>query len=249
MAPRSLSISIAALALALALAWAPARAGLVYLAAAANFTAAMKEIAADFETASGHRVVVSYGSTGKLYTQILHGAPFEVFLAADQRRPAMLEANGSATERFTYAIGKLVLWTRERGQPIDQQRLIDGDFKKLAIANPKTAPYGAAAVEVMRNLGLYERLEPKLVIGDSIAQTHQFAATGNAELGFVALSQTVLDASGSSWLVPEDGYTEIRQDAVLLEKGRANPVALALVEYLKGDAGRAVIKKFGYGTD
>jgi molybdate transport system substrate-binding protein len=161
----------------------------------------------------------------------------------------MLEANGSATERFTYAIGRLVLWTGEPGQPVDEQRLIDGDFKKLAIANPKTAPYGAAAVEVMRHLGLYEQLRPKLVLGDSIAQTYQFAATGNAELGFVALSQTTLDQRGGSWLVPRSGYTEIRQDAVLLEKGRSNPAARALLAYLKGEAGRTVIQKYGYGTN
>jgi molybdate transport system substrate-binding protein len=223
-------------------------AGEVHVAVAANFTAAMKEIATNFEKGSGHHAVVSFGSTGKLYAQIEHGAAFEVFLAADQRRPKLLEEKGVASGRFTYAIGKLVLWSKDSKRTVEEQALHDGNFNKLAIANPKTAPYGAAAMEIMKNLGLYASLKPKLVLGDNIAQTYQFVATGNAELGFVALAQIALDDSGSRWLVPDTLYPPIRQDAVLLEKGKDNPVAHAFVDYLYSDDARAVIHKYGYGT-
>lgn len=221
----------------------------VHVAVAANFTAAMKEIAANFEQASGHHAIVSYGSTGKLYTQIKNGAPFEVFLAADQKRPKLLEQDDAASGRFTYAVGKLVLWSSDAKRAASEQALRDGKFEKIAIANPKTAPYGAAAVEIMQNLGVYQAIEPKLVIGDSIAQTHQFAATGNAEFGFVALAQIALDDSGSRWLIPDKLYAPIRQDAILLSKGKDKPAAQALLAYLKGDAAKAVIQKFGYGVE
>ncbi len=227
----------------------PLSAGEVKVAVAANFTAAMKEIAADFERASGHRAIVSYGSTGKLYAQIENGAPFEVFLAADQKRPQLLEEKNAAGGRFTYAVGKLVLWSSDEKRTVNEQTLGNGDFRKLAIANPKTAPYGAAAVEILKNLGLLDALEPKLVFGDTIAQTHQFVATGNAELGFVALAQITLDHSGSRWSIPDDLYTPIRQDAVLLTRGRDNPAAQALLDYLRSEAARTVIHKYGYGTE
>jgi molybdate transport system substrate-binding protein len=220
----------------------------VHVAVAANFTAAMKEIASDFEKASGHRAVLSFGSTGKLYAQISHGAPFEVFLAADQRRPELLEQDHLASQRFTYAIGKLVLWSSDTERKVDEQALRQGDFRKFAIANPKIAPYGAAALEVMHNLGIYEQLEPRLVLGDSIAQTRQFVATGNAQMGLVALAQIALDGAGSRWPVPDRLYTPIRQDAVLLDKGRHNPAATALMSYLRSDAARAVIQRYGYGA-
>ena len=226
-----------------------AQADKVHVAVAANFTAAMKEIVADFEKASGHDAVVSFGSTGKLYAQIIHGAPFEVFLAADQRRPQLLEEKNAASGRFTYAIGKLVLWSSDANQALGEQTLRDGDFNKLAIANPKTAPYGVAAVEIMRNLGLYGTLGSKLVQGESIAQTHQFVATGNAEFGFVALAQVALNAGGSRWPIPDKLYTPIRQDAVLLDKGKENPAARALLDYLRSDAAQMVIRKYGYGTE
>ncbi len=226
-----------------------AQADEVHVAVAANFTAAMKEIAADFEQASGHHAVVSFGSTGKLYAQIEHGAPFEVFLAADQKRPKLLEERGTASGRFTYAIGKLVLWSGDAERAASEQALRGGDFQKLAITNPKTAPYGAAAVETLKNLGLYATLEPKLVIGDSVSQTRQFAATGNAEYAFIALAQIALDDSGSRWLVPENLYAPIRQDAVLLTKGKENPAAQALLDYLRSDAAKAVIQKYGYGVE
>lgn len=237
-------------ALGLIIGSAVAQADDVHVAVAANFTAAMKEIAANFEKTSGHHAILSFGSTGKLYTQIVHGgAPFEVFLAADQRRPELMENADLASGRFTYAIGKLVLWSSDADRAVGEQSLSEGDFHKLAIANPKTAPYGAAAVEVMRNLGLYEKLEPKLVLGDSISQTHQFVATGNAQLGFVALAQIALDGSGNRWPVPDKLYTPIRQDAVLLARGKDNPAAPALIAYLKSDAARAVIHRYGYGSE
>ncbi len=236
-------------ALALILGSSLAQAGEVHVAVAANFTAAMKEIATKFEQASGHHAVVSFGSTGKLYTQIKNGAPFDVFLAADRKRPKLLEEDSAASERFTYAIGKLVLWSSDARRAASEQALRAGEFKKLAIANPKTAPYGAAAVEVMQGLGIYQTTGPKLVIGDSIAQTHQFVATGNAEFGFVALAQIALDAGGSRWLVPNELYTPIRQDAVLLSKGTGNPAAQALLDYLRGDAAQEIILKYGYGVE
>jgi len=226
-----------------------AQAGEVRVAVAANFTAAMKEIASNFEHASGHRVITSFASTGKLYTQIANGAPFEVFLAADQARPQLLEKQGKASGRFTYAIGKLVLWSSDADRQVDSNSLQRSDFNRLAIANPKTAPYGAAAVEVLQGLGVYETLGNRLIKGDSIAQTHQFVATGNAELGFVALAQIALDDSGRRWAVDESLYTPIRQDAVLLARGSDNPAAQALLDYLRSDAARATVRKYGYGTE
>lgn len=237
-------------ALILASASTVVSAGEVKVAVAANFTAAMKEIATAFEQATGHTTRISYGSTGKLYTQIENDAPFEVFLAADQERPKLLVDAGKASGEFTYAVGKLVLWSTNPALISDGAKVLSGDdFRKLAIANPKTAPYGAAAVEVMQALMLYEMLEPKLVRGDNIAQTYQFVATRNAELGFVAKAQIALDPNGSSWDVDQSLYGPIRQDAVLLEKGDANPAASALMEYLKGDEARAVIEKYGYGVE
>jgi molybdate transport system substrate-binding protein len=222
----------------------------VKAAVAANFTAAMKEIAAGFERATAHSALLSFGSTGKLYTQIVNGAPYALFLAADQKRPRRLVEEGEAGGRFTYATGKLVLWSARPGYVDPEGKVLSsGSFKRLAIANPKTAPYGAAAVEVLDSLGLRARLAPKLVRGDSIAQTHQFVATGNAELGFVALAQVVLNPEGSRWLVPQDLYAPIRQDAVLLDAGKDQPAAKALLSYLKGPQARAVIERFGYGVD
>ena len=225
------------------------QAGEVRIAVAANFTAAMKEIAAGFESTSGHRTVVSFGSTGKLYAQIQNGAPFEVFLAADQHRPELLEQKDVASARFTYAIGKLVLWSSDAESVLNAQVLRDGEFKKFAIANPKTAPYGVGAVEVMRSLGVYEALKPKLVRGENIAQTYQFVATGNAQLGLVALAQVALNDKGSRWPVPEALYTPIRQDAVLLKRGKNNPVAQAFLDYLRSDSVRAIVHKYGYGIE
>ncbi|QEP44995.1 molybdate ABC transporter substrate-binding protein [Ectothiorhodospiraceae bacterium BW-2] len=236
-------------ALALLIVTALAQADEVRVAVAANFTAAMREIASAFEQSSGHQTVISYGSTGKLYAQIIHGAPFDLFLAADQVRPEKLEGNQQASGRFTYAIGKLVLWSSDAKRQIDAEALKKADFSHLALANPKTAPYGVAAMEVMQNLGIYPQLQRKLVTGDSIAQTHQFVSTGNAQLGFIALAQIVLDSSGSRWLVPDGLYTPIRQDAVLLTRGNDNRAARALIDYLQSDTARTIIRKYGYATE
>jgi len=229
-----------------------ARAGEVRVAVAANFTSAMKDIAADFERRSGHHVVLSFGSTGSLYAQIHHGAPYDLFLAADERRPKLLEQEGTAVAgtRFTYAIGRLVLWSAKPGV-VDARGdvLKHGSFARLAIANPKTAPYGAAAQQVLEHLKLWHALQPRIVRGENIAQTHQFVATGNAELGFVALSQVVKTGGGSQWQVPQTLYPPIRQQAVLLVRGKDKPAAHALLDYLRSAAGRNVIERFGYGTE
>lgn len=229
-----------------------AQAGEVQVAVAANFTAPMQLIAADFEKDTGNKVVLSFGATGKFYAQITNGAPFEVFLSADDETPARLEKEQQtvADSRFTYAIGKLVLWSQKEGV-IDANGdvLRKGDYRHVAVANPKTAPYGTAAVEAMKKLGLYDAVQSKLIQGENISQTHQFVSTGNAELGFVALSQVFKDGkvtSGSAWIVPANLYEPIRQDAVILAKGKGNPAAKALMDYLKGPKARAVIKSFGY---
>lgn len=224
----------------------------VQVAVAANFTAPMRVIAADFGKATGHKAVLAFGATGKLYAQIRHGAPFEVLLAADDRTPAKLEEEGGAVagSRFTYAIGRLVLWSAQPDVVDPEGRvLMHGAFRHLAIASPKLAPYGAAAVEVLDRLGLRSALEPRFVQGENIAQTYQFVATGNAELGFIALSQVYADGrlnSGSGWIVPGGLHSPIRQDAVLLARGRDNAAARALLDYLRSGAARAVIEAYGY---
>ncbi|MBK8120879.1 MAG: molybdate ABC transporter substrate-binding protein [Sulfuritalea sp.] len=223
----------------------------VSVAVAANFTAPMQKIAPEFEKETGHKVVASYGATGKFYAQIMNGAPFEVLLAADEETAAKLvkENFAVAGTQFTYAIGKLVLWSAKPAV-VDSagEVLKKGAFDHIALANPKLAPYGAAAVETMKALGVYDSLQSKFVTGENIAQTHQFITTGNALLGFVALSQVLRDGKieGSVWLVPTHLYPTIRQDAVLLEKGKGKPAAEALLKYLRGDKARAVIKFFGY---
>jgi len=230
----------------------PALAAEVQVAVAANFTAPMQQIAVEFEKDTGHKAQLVFGATGKFYAQISNGAPFEVLLAADDTTPAKLEKELLAVPRTrtTYAIGKLVLWSAKEGTVDGQGEVLKkGDFKHLALANPKTAPYGAAAIETMKQLGVLENLRPRFVQGESIAQTHQFIATGNAELGFVALSQVFKDGkvtSGSAWIVPNKLYAPIRQDAVVLAKGRNNPAAAALMDYLKSDKARAIIKSYGY---
>ena len=223
----------------------------ISVAVAANFTAPMQQIAAAFERETGHKVQAAYGATGKFYAQIKNGAPFEVLLSADDETPARLikENAAQAGSQFTYAIGKLVLWSA-KSAIVDGAGAVlkNGGFDHLAIANPKLAPYGAAAVEVMKGLGVYESIQPKIVTGESIAQTHQFISTGNALLGFVALSQVLKDGKmdGSAWIVPAKLYAPIRQDAVILERGKGKPAAVALMQYLKSDKAKAVIQSFGY---
>lgn len=238
--------------LALNLAVALACAAEVNVAVAANFSGPMAQIAPAFEKATGHKAVIAYGASGKFYAQITNGAPFDVFLSADTETPSRLESGGQAVaaSRFTYAIGKLVLWSAKPGLVDDKGALLKrGDFRFLAIANPKTAPYGAAAIEVMDKLGVATQFDDKLVRGENITQTYQFVATGNAELGFVALSQIYKDgqfAAGSHWVVPAGLYAPLRQDAVLLVRGKDNPAAEALLAYLKSDAAKSVIRAYGY---
>jgi molybdate transport system substrate-binding protein len=228
-----------------------AQAAQTNVAVAANFTEASQEIAEVFKEKTGHEAVLSFGSTGQLYTQITQAAPFEVFLAADDARPklAIEEGFGVPGSQFTYAIGTLVLWSQDADLVQGPDTLKTGDFTKIAIANPEAAPYGAAAVQTMASLGLSDQLEPKIVQGNNISQTLQFVETGNAELGFVALAQVVRNEAGSRWVVPEDLHDSIRQDAVLLKTGEDSEAARAFVEFLKGPEAAAIIEKFGYGTD
>ncbi|QIL81237.1 molybdate ABC transporter substrate-binding protein [Diaphorobacter sp. HDW4A] len=242
-------ISQAALALALLPA---AHAGEVAVAVAANFTAPMNKLAAMFEKAIGDKVVISSGATGKFYAQIVNGAPFDVLLAADDTTPEKLEKEGKAVKdtRYTYAIGKLVLWSPQGNYVDGEGKVLTSDFTHISIANPKLAPYGAAAMETLEKLKLTDSIKPRIVTGENIGQTYQFVATGNAPLGFVALSQVMQDgkvSKGSYWIVPETMHEAIRQDAILLNKGADNDSAKALLKYLKSDEARAVIKTFGYG--
>lgn len=225
----------------------------VQVAVAANFAVPLRKIAEDFSRHSGHTLRVSSGATGKLYAQIVNGAPFEVFLSADSTTPERLEKEGQvvAGSRYTYAVGRLVLWSAQAGV-VDAKGeiLTTGPFRHLALANPKTAPYGAAAVEVLKARGLYARLQGKYVQGENIAQTHQFVASGNAEIGFVALSQVWQDGKltgGSAWRVPPELHAPIRQDAALLKRGEANAAARAFLDYLKSEPARRVIAAYGYG--
>ena len=230
-----------------------AHAGEVQVAVAANFAAPFQKIAADFAAATGHTAVTVVGATGKFHAQVKAGAPFEVLLAADDETPRKLIGEGFAVKgsAFTYAVGKLVLWSAQPGVVDAQGEVLKkGAFAHLAVANPKLAPYGAAAMETLKALGLSEALAPKIVQGENIAQTFQFVSTGNAELGFVALSQVAQPgkpAVGSHWLVPAKYHTPILQDAVLLNKGVGKPAAQALLSYLRSDAAKAVIQSYGYG--
>lgn len=222
------------------------------VAVAANFTAPMRLIAAAFEKQSGHQALLTFGATGKFYAQITNGAPFDVLLAADAETPVKLEKDGAAVagSRFTYATGRLVLWSAKGGVVDDKGEVLKkGSFKTIAIAAPKLAPYGAAAVQTMNRLGLAASLEPRLVFGESIGQTFSFVQTGNAELGFVALSQVIDNGkfkSGSGWIVPENLHNPIQQDAVMLARGKDNKAAIALLTYLTTDSAKAVIRSFGY---
>jgi len=224
----------------------------VNVAVAANFTGPMERIAPEFEKATGHKAVIAYGTVGKFYAQIKNGAPFDVLVSADDETPIRLEKDGLAVpgSRFTYAVGKLVLWSAKPGLVDDKGDVLKrGDFRHLAIANPKMAVYGAAAVEVMTKLGVSAALDSKLVFGENINQAYQFAVTGNAELGFVALSQIYKDgqfAPGSYWLVPPSLYPTLKQDAALLNRGQGNPAADALLAYLKGESAKKVIRAYGY---
>lgn len=235
------------------LAWlAQAQAAEVSVAVAANFTAPMQKIAQAFEQDTGHKALLSFGATGTFYAQIKNGAPFQVLLAADDETPAKIEKEGLgiAGSRFTYATGKLVLWSKQPALVDDKGAILRaGKFDRIAVANPKLAPYGAAAIESMTKMGVLADVQPKIVQGDNIAQTYQFIATENAQLGFVALSQVISDgkiSQGSAWIVPGDLHAPIRQDAVLLTAGKDNVAAAALLSFLKGEKARAVIRSYGY---
>lgn len=224
----------------------------VQVAVAANFTAPIQAIAADFEKDTGHTLIAAYGATGQFYTQIKNGAPFEVFLSADDTTPQKLENEGDTLKgsRFTYAVGTLALWSAKEGYVDARGEVLKhNQFMHLAIANPKAAPYGLAATQVLARQGLTDTVKDKLVEGQNITQAYQFVSTGNAELGFVALSQIFKDGkvtSGSAWIVPASMHDPIKQDAVILNKGKDSAAAQALVEYLKGPKAAAIIKSYGY---
>lgn len=229
-----------------------AQAAEVIVAVAANFIAPMQKIAAEFAKDTGHTASLSIASTGKFYTQIKNGAPFQLLFSADRKTPEILEKEGFgiANTRYTYAIGKLVLWSKQTNR-VDSngQILKSGKFEHLALANPKLAPYGTAAIETLSNLGLLERLQPRFIQGENIAQTYQFIITENAELGFVALSQVISNGKiteGSSWLVPANLYHPIQQDMLVLTAGKDNPAALALAQYIRSEKSRDIIRASGY---
>ncbi|MCE7027400.1 molybdate ABC transporter substrate-binding protein [Jiella avicenniae] len=247
---RSFPLLAFAFALAFAASAGHAAAETTVVAVAANFTEPAKEIAAAFAEKTGDTAELSFGSTGSLYAQIGQGAPYEVLLAADDERPrrAVTEGLGVEGSAFTYAVGTLVLYSADPDLVTGPGTLTGGSFDKIAIANPKTAPYGAAAVETMRKLGVYDDLASRIVQGNSIAQTFQFVATGNAELGFVALSQIATTKGGSRWVVPAEDHAPIRQDAVLLNTGASNPAAKAFLDFLKSPEAAKIIEKYGYAT-
>jgi molybdate transport system substrate-binding protein len=239
-------------ALAVSIALLPgAQAADVNIAVAANFTDAVKEIGAAWEKKSGHKAVFSFGATGALFTQISQGAPFEVFLSADQATVTKAGAEGHAvaSTQYTYAVGKLVLYSKNKDAVKGEQTLKDAKFDKVAIAAPGAAPYGAAAVETMKALGVYEKLQPKIVQGNSIIQAFQFVDTRNAEVGFIALSQVVSNNDGSRWLVDSKLYSPIKQDAVLTKKGESSTAAKDFLAFLKGPEARAVKEKYGYAAE
>jgi molybdate transport system substrate-binding protein len=224
----------------------------VPVAVAANFTAPMEKIAAEFAKDTGHKAVLTFGATGNFYAQIRNGAPFMLLLGADDQTSARLEKEGIGVPgtRFTYAIGRLVLWSAKPGLVDDKGEILaNGQFEHIALANPKLAPYGAAAIETLSKLNLLEKLRPRFVQGENIGHAFQFVATGNAPLGFVALSQVMVDgriAKGSAWVVPAGLHEPIRQDAVILSRGKDSAAAAALAAYLRGDKARAIIRSYGY---
>ena len=229
----------------------PAHAGEARIAVASNFNAAIHALKPKFEAATDHTLTVSTGSTGKLYAQIRNGAPFDVFLAADKRRPRKLDEAGHVADggRFTYAQGRIALWSPEPERVEGPETLAEADFRHLAIANPETAPYGLAARQTLKSLGQWRALQGRTVRGENIGQAHQFVAGGTAELGFVALSQISgpnEPEQGSRWVVPERHHEPIRQQAALLAGAGDKPAARAFVDFLHGAKAAEVIRSFGY---
>lgn len=230
----------------------PACADKARIAVAANFIKTVKQLKTDFEKHSSHSLLLSSGSSGKLYAQIINGAPFDIFLSADIDRPEKLEKTEFALPktRFTYALGKLILWTgNQKLKQTDHTILKSKSIKRLAIANPKTAPYGVAALEVINTMKVGKLLEKKLVYGENITQTYQFIATGAAQAGFISSSQLSSTKTANIWIVPEDMYAPIRQQAILLKKSQNNPAARAFYTYLKSPAARTIIQQNGYGLE
>jgi len=237
----------------LSVVYSPARAGEVRVAVASNFSSPLKVIKARFEKETGHRMVIISGSTGKLFAQVKNGAPFDLLLAADSLRPRLLEEDGFAVlgSRFTYAVGQLTLWSANPNQinGAGAEIFQNQTFHHLAMANPKTAPYGRAALQALKKLGVWDRVRGKVVQGENIGQAFQFVATQNSELGFVAISQTLDPKNklkGSRWDVPPDLYDPIYQDLVLLKRGKDNPAAQAVVDFIRGPAARKIIADYGY---
>jgi molybdate transport system substrate-binding protein len=233
------------------LAVTPALAEQVLVAVAANFVPPFREVAMEFEKATGHNVRVASGSSGNFYTQIKNGAPFDIFLSADNERPKLLENEGLGVKgsRFTYAIGRLVLWSPDPDLVKGEDTLRSEKFKHLAIANPKTAPYGIAAMQAMQKLGVWESMQPRIVLGENLGQTMGFIESGNAELGFLALSQVMdpkIKGKGGRWDVPVNLHEPIQQDVVLLTKGKDNPAAKSLMEFMGGLQAMAIIERYGY---
>ena len=243
---------LAIITLGLLLSASVAMADSTLVAVASNFTKPMTEIAESFEKATGHSAKLSFGSTGKFVSQIQNGGPFEVLLAADETSPALLEKEGYVVSgtRSTYALGKLALWSATPGYVDAEGKILKtGSFKHIAIADPKLAPYGAAAVDYLTKQGLLDKIQPLLVLGENITQAQQFISTGNAELGFVALSQVIENGkigSGSGYIIPSNQYATIRQGVALLKNGAENPAAIALLAYLKSAPALAIIQKYGY---
>jgi molybdate transport system substrate-binding protein len=228
-----------------------ANAGTVHAAVAANFTKVAEQLGADFEAATGHKVVFSFGATGALYTQIAQAAPFDVFFAADDKRTTTAIDEGFAIggTEFTYAVGKVVLYSPVLDVTEGEAVLRANAFRHIAIADPVTAPYGAAALAVLEGLGLTASVGPSMVTGENITQTLQFIDSGSAELGFVALSQVLGKPAAQIWMPPQEMYPAIRQNAVLLKAGEANEAAAAFLDYVRSDPAIAVIRAAGYGLD
>ncbi len=224
----------------------------IRVAVAANFAQTLKEIATVFEKDTGHKVALTQGSTGKLYAQISQGAPFDVLLSADDETPEKLVREGKAVAgtQFTYAVGRLALWSPKSDLVDDGGQVLKTDkFRFIAIANSRVAPYGRAAVQVMQKLGVLNVIEPRVVQGESITQAFQFVSTGNAQLGFVALSQILENGkikSGSAWIVPENMHEALKQDAVLLNSAKDNAAATALLSFLKSEKAKKIIAAHGY---
>ncbi|WP_448546572.1 molybdate ABC transporter substrate-binding protein [Thalassotalea fusca] len=224
----------------------------IHVAVASNFTAAMKQLVHEFEASTGHQVSVSYGSSGKFYAQILHGAPFHVFFSADQDKVTALNDKELTVKasQITYAVGRLALWSNKGGIGIPSaEALVEGNFNRIAIANPNLAPYGIAAMEVIDALNITSAVANKLIRGENIGQTYQFVSTGSAEYGFVAYAQilaSLSNSSGAYWLVPEHLHRPIKQDAILLKRGEKNRVAEKFLNFVQSAQAQEIIESFGY---